>query len=154
MAFSNHENGAPRQEISKWLTVCSTFSRSGWSVVRSVSLAEGSTLKKRPSSHLHKVPTRSNKVSPRTLRTALVYKICCYFNGLWPATCADSELTSEIMNPFRHWAIGSLHMRPRQHGHRYRLLYIISDLLLCVILNSTDFDYFKFVRYNPKYFDI
>jgi hypothetical protein len=26
---------APRQEISKWSTVCSTFSRSGWNVVRS-----------------------------------------------------------------------------------------------------------------------
>jgi hypothetical protein len=28
--------------------------------------------KKRPSPHLHKVPTRSNKVSPRTFQTALV----------------------------------------------------------------------------------
>jgi hypothetical protein len=28
LGFSNHENGAPRQEISKWSTVCSTFSRS------------------------------------------------------------------------------------------------------------------------------
>jgi hypothetical protein len=34
LGFSNHEKGAPRQEISKWSTVCSTFSRSGWSVVR------------------------------------------------------------------------------------------------------------------------
>jgi hypothetical protein len=38
--FSNHEKGAPRQEISKWSTVCSTFSRSGWSVVRNPSLAK------------------------------------------------------------------------------------------------------------------
>jgi hypothetical protein len=38
LGFSNHEKGAPRQEISKWSTVCSTFSRSGWSVVRSASL--------------------------------------------------------------------------------------------------------------------
>jgi hypothetical protein len=30
------------------------FSRSGWSVVRSASLAKGGTLKKRPSPHLHK----------------------------------------------------------------------------------------------------
>jgi hypothetical protein len=37
LGFSNHENGAPRQEISKRSTVCSTFSRSGWSVVRSIS---------------------------------------------------------------------------------------------------------------------
>jgi hypothetical protein len=43
--FSNHEKGAPRQEISKWSTVCSTFSRSGCSVVRSASLAKGGTSK-------------------------------------------------------------------------------------------------------------
>jgi hypothetical protein len=41
LGFSNHEKGAPRQEISKWSTVCSTFSISGWSVVRSESLAKG-----------------------------------------------------------------------------------------------------------------
>jgi hypothetical protein len=72
LGFSNHEKGAPGQEISKWSTVCSTFSRSGWSVVRSASLAKGGTSKKRPSPHLHKVPTRSNNVSPRTSRTTLV----------------------------------------------------------------------------------
>jgi hypothetical protein len=48
------------------------FSRSGWSVVRSASFAKGSTSKKRPPPHLHKVPTRSNKVSSRTFQTALV----------------------------------------------------------------------------------
>jgi hypothetical protein len=53
-------------------TVCSTFSRSGCSVVRSALLAKGGTSKKRPSPHLHKVPTRSNKVSPRNFQTALV----------------------------------------------------------------------------------
>jgi hypothetical protein len=53
-------------------TTVTPFSRSGWSVVRSASLAKESTSKKRPSPHLHKVPTRSNKVSPRTLQTALV----------------------------------------------------------------------------------
>jgi hypothetical protein len=47
-------------------------SRSGWSVVRSASLAKGGTSKKRPSQHLHKVPIRSNKMSPRTFQTALV----------------------------------------------------------------------------------
>jgi hypothetical protein len=35
LGFSNHGKGALRQEISKCLAVCSTFSRSGWSVVRS-----------------------------------------------------------------------------------------------------------------------
>jgi hypothetical protein len=68
----DHEKGGPRQEISKWSTVCSTFSRSGWSVVRSASLVKGGTWKKRPSPHLHKVPIRSNKVSPRTFETVLV----------------------------------------------------------------------------------
>jgi hypothetical protein len=72
LGFSKHEKGAPRQEISKWSTICSKFSRSGWSVVRSASLAKGSTSKKRPSPHLHKVPIRSNKVSPRTLQMDLV----------------------------------------------------------------------------------
>jgi hypothetical protein len=57
LGFSNHENGAPRQEISRWSTVCSTFSRSGWSILRSASLAKRSTSKKRPSPHLHKIPT-------------------------------------------------------------------------------------------------
>jgi hypothetical protein len=70
---SNHEKGAPRQEISKWSTVCSTLSRSGWSVVGSASLAKGGTSKKRPSPHLDKVLTRSNKVCPWTLQTALVF---------------------------------------------------------------------------------
>jgi hypothetical protein len=62
--------------LSSWSlqqTVCSTFSRSGWSIVTSASLAKGGTSKKRPSPHLHKVPTRSNKVSPLTFQTALVY---------------------------------------------------------------------------------
>jgi hypothetical protein len=72
LGFSNRGKRAPRQEISKWLTIRSTFSISGWSVVRSVSLAKGGTSKKRPSPQLHKVPTRSNKVSPRNLQMALV----------------------------------------------------------------------------------
>jgi hypothetical protein len=46
LGFSNHEMGAPRHEISKWCTVCSTFSRSGCSVERSASLAERGTSKR------------------------------------------------------------------------------------------------------------
>jgi hypothetical protein len=61
-----------------WQMVCSSFSRSGWSIVISVSLAKGGTLKRRQSLHLHKVPTWSNKVSPRTFQMALV---------LEPKTC-------------------------------------------------------------------
>jgi hypothetical protein len=53
--------------------VHSMFSRSGWSVVRSASLSKGGTSKKRPSLHLHKVLTRSNKISLPTMQTALVY---------------------------------------------------------------------------------
>jgi hypothetical protein len=43
LGFSNREEVAPKQEISKWSTVCSTFSRRGWSVARSASLAKGGT---------------------------------------------------------------------------------------------------------------
>jgi hypothetical protein len=53
-------------------TTITPFSRRGWSVVRSASLALAGTSKKRPSPHLHKVPPRSNKESLRTLQTALV----------------------------------------------------------------------------------
>jgi hypothetical protein len=44
-------------------TTVTPFSRSGWSIVRSASLAKGGTSKMRPSPHLHKVLTRSNKVN-------------------------------------------------------------------------------------------
>jgi hypothetical protein len=54
LGFSNHEKGTPRQEISKWSTVCSMFLRSGWSIVRSALLAKGGTSEKKPSLHLHK----------------------------------------------------------------------------------------------------
>jgi hypothetical protein len=37
-----------------------TFLRSGWGVVRNASLAKGGTSKRRPSPHLHKLPTLSN----------------------------------------------------------------------------------------------
>jgi hypothetical protein len=43
--------------------------------VRSASLAKGGTSKKRPSLHLHKVPTRNNKVSPGSFQTSLVFII-------------------------------------------------------------------------------
>jgi hypothetical protein len=67
-----HQNIRHTVQISPH-AICSTFSRSGWSVVRSASLAKGGTSKKRLSPHLHKVQTRSNKVSPRNFQTALVH---------------------------------------------------------------------------------
>jgi hypothetical protein len=70
--------------------VCRTFSKSGWGIVRSASLAKGGTSKKRPSPHLYKVRTRRNKVSPRTFQTALmcVYHIPCRLpqNGTTPSS--------------------------------------------------------------------
>jgi hypothetical protein len=39
------------------------------------SLSKGGTSIKRPSPHLHKIPTRSNKVSPRTFQTTLVNQL-------------------------------------------------------------------------------
>jgi hypothetical protein len=73
LGFSNHEKGAPRQEISKWSMICIMFLRSRWSVVRSALLSKRDTSKKRLSLHLHKVLTQSNKASPWTFQTALVF---------------------------------------------------------------------------------
>jgi hypothetical protein len=73
--WKRFRDGETKVPLSTWRlrqNVCRTFSTSGWSVVRSASLAKGGTSKKRPSPHLHKVPTRSNNVSLRTFQTALV----------------------------------------------------------------------------------
>jgi hypothetical protein len=99
----------PPAPLSSWSlrqTVCSTFSGSGWSVVRSASLVKGGTSKKRPSPHLHKVPTRNNKTSPRTLQSTLVFIRLvvvlvsrCHF--LWPlklSHCLDGGVTSLLYN--------------------------------------------------------
>jgi hypothetical protein len=72
----------PLSSLSLRQTVYSTFSRSGWS--RSASLANGCTSKQRPSPHLPKVPTRSNKVSLRTFQTALVLWCVCKTCPVWP----------------------------------------------------------------------
>jgi hypothetical protein len=40
LGFFNYEKGASRQEFLKWSMVCSMLSRSGWSIVRSASLAK------------------------------------------------------------------------------------------------------------------
>jgi hypothetical protein len=111
LGFSKREKGAPGQEISKWSTVCSKFSISGWSVVRSVSLAKGGTSKKRPSSYLHKVPTR---MSVRTFQTDLVHiyipwyvllqnilftyrrKLCMYLQG----SCSTHERNKKFVQNF------------------------------------------------------
>jgi hypothetical protein len=73
--FSNHEKGAfearnfevingLQHVFEEWVERC-----------KNASLAKGGTSKKRPSPHLHKVPTLSNKASPRTLQTVLVETI-------------------------------------------------------------------------------
>jgi hypothetical protein len=68
--FQSRNADAPRRLLrhlkkGPFKTTVTLFSRSGWSVVRSESLAKGGNSKERPSPHLHKVPTRSNKVSKR-----------------------------------------------------------------------------------------
>jgi hypothetical protein len=114
LGFSNHEKGALRQEISKWSMVCSTFLRSGWSIVRSALLSKGGTLKKRPSLHLHKVPTQSSKVNPRTFQMALVhyYYLACLIRehdeerNVWKKdikssniSCSNSEIEEDTSFP-------------------------------------------------------
>jgi hypothetical protein len=113
LGFSNHEKGAPMEGISRWSTLCSTFSGSGWSVVRSASLAKGSTSKNRPSPHLHKVPTRNNDVSPRNLLTALVFDqyYSLKFNTIsrrnyWEIIIVGLNVTNQILIMYlflRHW---------------------------------------------------
>jgi hypothetical protein len=61
-----------RPKTGSFKTTFTPFSRSGWSIVRSASLAKGGTSKKRLLPHLHKVLAQSNKVSPRTLQMAFV----------------------------------------------------------------------------------
>jgi hypothetical protein len=116
LGFSNHEKGAPRQEISKWSTVCSKFSRSGWSVVRSASLAKGDTSKTISSPHLHIVPTRSNKLSPRTLQTSLV----CNLRDLVPIAVTLNSMRTGLRHcpPFQvntHFSICVM-----EQSHRWR----------------------------------
>jgi hypothetical protein len=103
LGFSNLEEGALRQDISKWSTVCSTFFTSGWSVVRSVSLAKGGASKKRPWPHLHKDQTRINEVSPGTFQTALVYiylYVCVYSISIHLST--STELIRTLLHTERH----------------------------------------------------
>jgi hypothetical protein len=71
--ISTQQKRALRKEISTWSMVCSTFARSGWSIVRNALLTKGGTLKNRSSPCFYTVLTQSNKVSPQTLQTALVH---------------------------------------------------------------------------------
>jgi hypothetical protein len=74
-------------------------------------LAKGGTSKKRPSPYLHKVPTRSNKASPRTFQTALVCVCVCVWILLFATVSRPAEthpvsfpigtgnLSPEVMRP-------------------------------------------------------
>jgi hypothetical protein len=127
LGFSNHEKGAPKQEISKRSTFCSTFSRSGWSVVRNASLVKGSTSKKRPSRHLHKDLTKSNMVSPRTLQTALVFNDALSLAsviqyGMWSWLCVMGRMYREFAATYcvrRNWE-GRRNLRDSGHRFEYR----------------------------------
>jgi hypothetical protein len=84
-----------QQVFEKWVQRC-----------KKCIVFKGGTSKKRPSPHLHKVPTRSNKVCPRTLQTALVLQIM-------NTTRHDSDVTNRPMSiPFRetaspHWKLNT-----------------------------------------------
>jgi hypothetical protein len=122
--FSIYEKGAltskPPASLSFWSlrqTVCSTFSRSGWSVVRSALIAKGGTSKRRQSPHHHKVPTRSNKVRPRILQKALVVgvtrlwwcHICCFIlNSDKIDTTCNSSTILRLGNVVHRYAIPRL----------------------------------------------
>jgi hypothetical protein len=76
LGFSNHEKGALRQETACYIILLKSAANGLQHVfekwVERCKKCRGGTSKKRPSPHLHKVPTRSNKVSPRTFQTAFV----------------------------------------------------------------------------------
>jgi hypothetical protein len=96
LGFSNHEKGAPRQEISKWSTVWSTFPRSGWSVVK-VHRLPREVLRKRDRHRtstkirlgvirwVHELYERPsyNFTVGKNLRTELLSKDCVY-RQVWP----------------------------------------------------------------------
>jgi hypothetical protein len=82
--WSNYE-GRLKSSWTHLITLF-TFLRSGWSIVRSTLLAKGGTVKQRPSLHLHKVPTWSDKVSlistdnenfKESQFIFIQFKICC-----------------------------------------------------------------------------
>jgi hypothetical protein len=83
LGFSNHEKGAPRQEISKLSTVYSTFSRSGWSVVRSASLAKGGTSKR----DRHRTSVKFRLGVIRWVHE--LFKLPSYFSSPEHAKCPD-----------------------------------------------------------------
>jgi hypothetical protein len=67
----------------------------------SASLAKGGASEKRPSPHLHKVPTQSNKVSPRTFQTALVCVCVCVFETFRGLRCLWSRTDRKLGSRFR-----------------------------------------------------
>jgi hypothetical protein len=142
LGFSNHEKRAPRSNppvpLSSWSlrqTVCSTFSRSGWSVVRSASLAKAGTSKKWPPPRLHKVPTRSNKASPKTFKTALE----CWSNwGItgkelmhlthvsnWRRDCTYARLFESTDTSHQWTHTGTRHTRTKYRPTVFWLVYVM-----------------------------
>jgi hypothetical protein len=51
-----------------------------WNPIRTSAIRSRVSSKKRPSLHLHKVPTQSNKASLRTFQTTLVHDYTRFFN--------------------------------------------------------------------------
>jgi hypothetical protein len=80
LGFSNHEKGSSEaRNFEVIIGLHHVFEE--WSVVRSASLAKGGTSKRRPSPHLHKVPSRSNKSANFALvnfRWSIFYLSLCH----------------------------------------------------------------------------
>jgi hypothetical protein len=140
LGFSNHEKGAPMQEILKWSTVCSTFSRSGWSVVRSATLDKGGSSKKGLSPHLQKFPTRNNRVSPRTLQTALVIK--------FPQLSRLYFWCQFVYHFLRYVRNMSFWNRPSLHVYLRSVQTDLSYCVLCVGLTMCSLMEAKYLHYQ------
>jgi hypothetical protein len=141
LGLSSHENGALRQEISKWWTVCSTFSRSGRSIVRCATLAKGGTSKKRPSPHLHKIPTRSNKVESTNFAngpvsyTELHHGVSTHKTSTWNITAVkSSKLAIQILNQLKWGSLGLSRVIGRVTNISYLICFLFHLTTLSQLL--------------------
>jgi hypothetical protein len=72
LGFSHHERGSSEARNFEVISGLQHVSEKWVERCKKCIASQGRYFEKRPSLHLRKVPTRSNKASPRTFQTALV----------------------------------------------------------------------------------
>jgi hypothetical protein len=143
IGFSNHEKEAPRQEISKWAAGCTTFSTSGWSFVRSASLAKTDTSKQRPSPHLHNVPTLSNESTNFANGPGTYICVYIYITSFVLYECVSKSLRTEAIKKYMLttintcWEATQRVMEAKRVGLTYKIekqLHLVAES--CTICSS------------------